>query len=220
MTTPEENAENLSPAEQEAIELYAFLDGELDADSCARIESRLMNDPAFAARMQRLEHALGVSANIVRDDADRIYATAKVDTIADRVMEAIATPAPVVATTNVVPIVTVRSPAPRKAPVVWIAFGAFAAAAAAVFFLSQVDPPKSKDAPLAERSAPVASPSSPIAPSTAAPTILASASTAAPSSTVQIDDLEVGEGASVIYSGDGSTPAVVWVHESREGALQ
>lgn len=227
MTTPADPVESMSAEERETIELYAFLDGQLDADSCARIEARILSDRAFAGRVQRLEHALGVSANIVRDDADRIYAHAGVDALADRVMAAIATPAPVA---KVIPIGAAKPAAvaesPRSSRVIWVTFGAIAAvAAAAVFFVSRVDPGGSGDSKVAgSTSSSLRGSTTVIAKGPSSTSVTASAPSPSVPPTVvgavQIDDLEVGEGASVIYSGDGEgTPAVVWVSDSREGAM-
>jgi anti-sigma factor RsiW len=64
------------------VELMAYLDGELCAQDAARVESRLRLDPHFAARCQALQMVNG----FLREDANRLYASARVDSIADDVM--------------------------------------------------------------------------------------------------------------------------------------
>ncbi|MBI2388123.1 MAG: hypothetical protein HYV09_00790 [Deltaproteobacteria bacterium] len=215
----DEGRDDLELLDQGELDLLAYLDGELEGDRLAKVEERLRTDRGYAARLRALE-AVG---EFLRKDADRIYRAAMVDSIADQVMAKVraeseprvAAPSPRDVMAEVIPISQIAPPTSRltrqkKNTVIWVAFGGVAAAAAALVVWTGVHEPRGV-APVASTSAKTAEtvavvntppppPSNPPAP------VPESAST------VEVEDLEVGSGATVIYTRgeEGSSP-VVWI---------
>ncbi len=222
----------VDPAE---LELLAYVDGELDGDDLAAFEARLRTDRLLAARVRAFE---GVG-QFLRSDADRIYGAARVDTIADDVMarlrrdEASTEPQarrsarladviPMSAPMSVSPPTSIRT-RQTKTTVLWVTFGAVAAAAAVMFFA--VSNPK-QDTPVATPTQKASATDTVAIVNTAPvptsdPTIMPPAPVTAShlESGVEVEDLEVGQGATIIYRGDeeGSSP-VVWITAAREGS--
>jgi len=120
-----------------ALELMALHDGEIEAGRRAEVEARVATDAACAGYVREI----GAIGDFVRSDADRVYANAKVDSIADDVMAKLAQErqaAQVSEASNVISLQSRRQAAkPRKLAVVWVAFGSVAAAAAALFVYVQ-----------------------------------------------------------------------------------
>ena len=83
--TERERTEEGTPSAEE-LELLAYFDGELDAVASDAFEARVARDPELAARLRAMEALAG----FVSSDADRVYAAAEVDSIADAVMAKIA----------------------------------------------------------------------------------------------------------------------------------
>lgn len=189
------------------LDLLAYLDGELEGDRAAAVLSRLQTDKAYAARLKALEAV----SDFLRKDADRIYQAARVDSIVDDVLSKVRKESG----GDVIPFSQIAPPTSRltrqkKGTVIWVAFGGIAAAAAALLVYMRGAPEKIVPAPVASASA-------------TADTV-AVVKTAAPppsnppvpvpetASTVEVENLEVGSGATVIYTRgeDGSSP-VVWI---------
>lgn len=202
--------------DQGELDLLAYLDGELEGERLAAVEERLRTDRGYAARLRALE-AVG---EFLRADADRIYRAARVDDLADQVMAKVradaeprvAAPSPRDVMAEVIPLSQIAPPTSRltrtkKNTVIWVAFGAVAAAAAALVLAIRMQEPKGV-APMASTSAPTAetvaivniTPPPPSNPPAPVP------------ETVEVEDLEVGSGATVIYTRgeDGSSP-IVWI---------
>lgn len=196
------------PTPQE-LELFAYLDGELDDEAAARFEARLASDPALRAEL-RANEAIG---DFVRDDAGRLYERARVDDLAADVMamlEAERPPAPVI---EIAAAQATRFHRSRAGSVVWVAFAGVAAVAAAIALFAgpRREPPASP--PLASNTA-TASATDKVA--VIAPTSSRVIEPIAPVDVpgVEVEDLEVGEGATVIYTGSAAG-AVVWVNDKR-----
>jgi len=224
-----ENGQNESMPSGLELELMAYLDGELEPERVVELEARLASDANLAARVRELE-AIG---DFLRDDADRLYGP-RVDAIVDDVMARVQGVSPAVGLHDerprleAVPRSEIAPPTSRltrtkKNTVIWVAFGTVAAAAAALvlYVRSTHDTPVAKTPPAAPMSSSaekvaVVNTASPV-PSQLDPVpIIAPAAV----STVQVEDLEVGQGATVIYTreGEGSS-AVVWINgREREGA--
>lgn len=209
------------------LDLLAYLDGELEGERAAAVEARLRTDRAYAARYRAMQ-SIG---QFLRGDADRIYGAAKVDAIADEVLEkvrasqagAVAEPKPEPARLRVVeaprlsdvPPPTSRLTRTKKNTVIWVVFGGVVAAAAAMIVWiggqGAKGPAPVASAPSAPETVAVKTPAVPTSkePVPAIPE---------PASTVEVEGLEVGEGATVVYTrgDDGSSP-VVWI-TAREGA--
>lgn len=242
--TPVRENEELELPDEEA-DLLAYLDGELEGDRAAAIEARLRTDRAFAARVR----ALSAIGDFLRSDADRIYRDAKVDSIVDDVLARVRSgesapdvervpetnrPAEMIAANDApnerprlrevldVAPPTSRLARSRRGTVVWVTFGVVAAAAAAlVLFVRTAGGPG--PAPVASTT-PTASVTDKVAVVKTAP-IPTSHPTETPpipehAQAVQVDDLEVGQGATVIYARDTQeSPPVVWINaREREGA--
>lgn len=193
------------PSMQGELDLLAYLDGELEGDRAAAVLARLQTDRTYAARLKALEAV----SDFLRKDADRIYKSARVDAIADDVIARLEKP--VERVSQIAPP-TSRLTRQKKNTVIWVAFGGVAAAAAAlIMYIGREHTPT--PAPVASTTAsttagatadtvavktPVTTPSNPPVPETA--------------STVEVEGLEVGSGATVIYTRgeDGSSP-VVWI---------
>jgi anti-sigma factor RsiW len=64
--------DNTALTEDRAIdeELVAYLDGELDAETAARIERRLAEDPRFSARLNQLQRAWDLLDTLQQTEAD------------------------------------------------------------------------------------------------------------------------------------------------------
>jgi anti-sigma factor RsiW len=191
------------------LDLLAYLDGELEGDRAATVLARLKTDKAYAARLRALE-AVG---DFLRRDADRIYSSARVDQIVDDVLAKVRKPEVREARESAIPISQIAPPTSRytrqkKGTVIWVAFGAVAAAAAALVFYVNNGANKSTTVPVASTSA--TAPAETVAVKT--PTPPPSNPPAPADETVEVQDLEVGSGATVVYTRgeDGSSP-VVWI---------
>jgi anti-sigma factor RsiW len=201
------------------LELMAYLDGELEAERVAAVEERLRTDAAYAAHLHELR-ALG---DFLRGHADRIYEGARlddvfVDTIVRRMHDA------ALARPSELPPPTSRITRAKKSAVIWVSFGTVAAAAAALFFyVRSLEPhrnagnaaqnaPTSHESPTQERvavKAPALTSSQPgqESPAKLPPPV---------DESVEIESLEVGQGATVIYTRDnGAANAVVWINANR-----
>lgn len=204
---------DLEQLDQGELDLLAYLDGELDGEALSAFEARLSTDRELAARLK----ALTAIGDFVRDDASRIYGAARVDSIVDDVMtrvnagEAPAEPrlADVIPLSTHVAPLTSRADRAKKNTVIWVAFGTVAAAAAALIFWTGAHEVKTPT--------PVASTS--VAPPETVAKIIPPPPPSNPpvpvpenASTVEVEDLEVGSGATVIYTRgeEGSSP-VVWI---------
>ncbi len=213
---PFEGAGDALPSSDE-LELFAYLDGELDDDAAARFEARLGSDPELAAKLT----AATAIAGFVRDDAARIYGAARVDSIADDVMSKLARGSAATTRLRVVPVVEIAAPQStrfsraRSTSVVWLGGALAVAAAVALFVVTRRDPisapPVAAASTTATASETVAiiTPVGPTASRTVDPP-----SPAAGTPGVEVEDLEVGEGATVIYTGSAQG-AVVWVNDKR-----
>lgn len=204
-----EREEDLETLDQGELDLLAYLDGELEGDAAAAVEARLRTDRAYAARAKAMQ-AIG---DFLRKDADRLYESARVDAIVDDVLAKVRAESQPVA--EVVRLSEVAPPTSRltrtkKNTVIWVAFGAVTAAAAAMVLW--VGSAGNKGV------APVASTTQSAAP----PETVAIVKTATPppsnppvpatNDEVEVEGLEVGSEATVIYmrGDDGSSP-VVWI---------
>src|SRR6476620_8569963 len=63
-------------------EIVAYLDGELDADSEARIVRKLSDDAAYRARLSQLQHAWDLLDNLRGSEADDEFAASTVAMVA------------------------------------------------------------------------------------------------------------------------------------------
>jgi anti-sigma factor RsiW len=209
---PFEGAGDDLPSPDE-LELFAYLDGELDDEATARFEARLATDRELSARLQ----ANLAIAGFVRDDAGRMYAGARVDDLVADVLAKLEAERPLA------PVVEIgaaqqltRAHKARSGSVVWIAFGAVAAAAAAIALFAGPRRDPSAGAPVATVATSNATAS---AVDTVAVNVvpIGSRDVEPPLPTmgtpgVEVEDLEVGEGATVIYTGSAQG-AVVWVND-------
>jgi anti-sigma factor RsiW len=199
--------EQLDPSE---LELLAYLDGELDGDGLRAFEARLASDRELGARVR----ALTAVGGFVRGDADRIYGAAKVDSIVDDVMARVRAEEPHLA--EVIPLsahvapLTSRADRTKKNTVIWVTFGAVAAAAAGLIVWTGANELKTPVAPVASAttSAEVVAKVNIVPPPPSNPPAPVPES----ASTVEVEDLEVGSGATVVYTRgeEGSSP-VVWI---------
>jgi len=210
-----EREEDLQELDQGELDLLAYLDGELEGERAAAVEARLRTDRAYAARLKAMQ-AIG---DFLRKDADRLYASAKVDAIVDEVLSKVrenglhenGKGADVIPLSQIAPP-TSRLTRKKKNTVIWVAFGGvMAAAAAMILWVNSHDPNKGAE-PTASATA---------TQSTAPAETVAVVKTAAPppsnppmpvSDEVEVEGLEVGSEATVIYTRgeDGSSP-VVWI---------
>jgi anti-sigma factor RsiW len=204
-----------TPAEAEAMELCAYLDGELGPISTARIEAKIKADPAFADRVNALSRALDVTGALARQEADALIAAMDVDGIANDVMKQIAAEKSLPA-----PVISLEAARAKKNKLVWFGVGTIAVAAAALVFVSTGAPTQSTTIKDGTWKLPPGASVPTVAsgtPSARADAGIVAAVVMKPGD-VEVDDLEVGEGAMVIVSDDNAgSPAVVWVQESREG---
>jgi anti-sigma factor RsiW len=192
------------------LDLMAYLDGELEEARLAEVEAKLASDPLYRAQLRAMT-ALG---DFVREDASRIYAKSDVDGVVEKVMEHLPRASALPPSSAMAPMSSVATRR-KKNSVIWIAFGTVAAAAAGLFFYVQghsgqgnvaVDTPKTVQAP-AETVA-VKTPA--LSTSKGTPNMpIPEVKTPGPA----VQDLEVGEGATVVYttSETGEASPVVWV---------
>lgn len=203
----------LNPSIEGELDLLAYLDGELEGDRAAAVMARLQSDKAYAARLVALEAV----SDFLRRDADRIYKNANVDSIVDDVMAKLA---PVLENerplADVIPMSQIAPPTSRltrkkKNTVIWVAFGGVAAAAAALIFYTgrghQIAP-----MPVASTSATAPAETVAVVKTASPPPSNPSVPVPESASTVEVEDLEVGSGATVYYTRgeEGSSP-VVWI---------
>jgi anti-sigma factor RsiW len=198
------------------LDLMAYLDGELEPEKSAEVEAKLKSDPAYAARLR----ALTAVASFVREEADRIYADAKVDDAFTHAILARTEPIPRTQRSNVIPLSEISPPTSRatrttKNVVIWAVFGSVAAAAAGLFLYV-----RSNEARQQKTAATAATTQETVAVKTAAPPSShhpVPQPIAESSNAVEVEDLEVGQGATVIYTrGAGGQNAVVWIHENEK----
>lgn len=196
------------------LDLMAYLDGELDPAKSAEVEARLASDPEYAARLR----ALVAVGSFLRDDAARIYDGLKVDdALTDQIL-ACTEPVPKTRS-NVIPLSEIAPPTSRgtrrtKNIVIWATFGTVAAAAAGLFLYVRANEarqqkvatqPTTTHETVAQVKTQEPPPSHP--PKNPAPI-------AESSKGVEVDDLQVGEGATVIYTrGAEGQNVVVWINE-------
>ena len=212
--TPQAPKEDLEqdPSLQGELDLLAYLDGELEGDRAAAVVARLQSDKGYAARLAAFEAVSG----FLRRDADRIYQNAKVDSIVDEVMASVQRDERPLARLDDIPMSQIAPPTSRltrnkKNTVIWVAFGGVAAAAAALIFYTgrghQIAP-----IPVASTSATAPAETVAVVKTAAPPPSNPPAPVLESASTVEVEDLEVGSGATVIYTrgGEGSSP-VVWI---------
>lgn len=207
------------------LALLAYVDGELEGEALAAFEAQLKGDRALRARVR----ALTAIGQFLREDAPRVYAEAKVDAIVEGVMERLpvaeAERAPlrlvkggasdvdvaeasreVAQRVSDVHPATSRGARRSKNTVVWGAFVVVAAAAAAlVVFLRSNPIPQTPVAPIATAT-PSAKPTETVAIKPPAP---APAPIPESEPTLKVENLEVSEGASIIYTQNGES--VVWL---------
>jgi len=194
------DANGKRPPDPATLDLMAYIDGELSPERAAEVEKRLATDPVYARKLQGL---VAVS-DFVCDDAARIYGTAKVDSIVDDVMGRLArASAPPSALLPLSSIATRR----RKNGVILVSFGIVAAAAAALFFYVRAHDQQTKTANVNAAPPQTVAVKMPESPTSKNP-----AAAIEEAAKQEVEDLEVGENATVIYRSD-STP-VVWVTKS------
>jgi anti-sigma factor RsiW len=63
-------------------EIVAYLDGELDSESEARVVRRLSDDPAYRSRLGQLQHAWDLLDNLRRTEADDEFVNSTVAMVA------------------------------------------------------------------------------------------------------------------------------------------
>jgi len=200
------------------LDLMAYLDGELDPVKSAEVEAKLASDPEYAARLR----ALVAVGSFLRDDADRIYDGLEVDdALTDQIL---AKTEPVPKTrSNVIPLSEIAPPTSRgtrrtKNVIIWATFGTVAAAAAGLFLYMRSNEARQQKAATAnptttqETVAQVKTAEPPPSHKNPQPQPIAESSNA-----VEVEDLEVGQGATVIYTrGAGGQNAVVWINENQK----
>jgi anti-sigma factor RsiW len=190
------------PGDPVLLDLMAYLDGELAPERVAEVEKRLAGDPVYARKLQGL---LAV-ADFVRDDADRIYASGKIDSIADEVMGKVARQS--APPSALLPLSSVQTRR-RKNTVIWVSFGVVAAAAAALFLYVRTHDHNSSTANVPQ------APAQTIAVNTATnPPSKDPAKMIEETAKHEVEGLEVGEGATVIYRSNDSP--IVWVTKKKE----
>lgn len=197
-----------SPREQE---LFAYLDGELDDAGMARFEASLASDPELRALLRAHEALSG----FVHDDGARTYAAANVDAIAGEVMAKLEAARPLAPVVEIATAQTTRFQRSRAGSVVWVAFAGVAAVAAAIaLFAGPRREPTSAPTLATNVATTSATASDKVATVTPHPTSSRALEPVAPAANggVEVEDLEVGEGATVIYTGSAAG-AVVWVND-------
>jgi anti-sigma factor RsiW len=209
----QERDEDLQQLDESELDLLAYLDGELEGERAAAVEARLRTDRAYAARLKAMQ-AIG---DFLRGDADRLYAPAKVDAIVDDVLAKIRESSPGLA--DLIPLDRASQIAPptsrltrtKKNTVIWVAFGAVTAAAAAMVLWVGAHDPNKGVGPSA--SATTTAPAETVAVvKTATPPPSNPPVPVAESDQVEVEGLEVGSEATVIYTrGDEGSSPVVWI---------
>jgi anti-sigma factor RsiW len=101
-------------------EIVAYLDGELDRDASLAIERRLADDPAFRARLTRLQQAWDLLDNLGRTEADESFTHSTVAMVTVKAGEDSAGE---------------ESRARRRKQLAWVGMGGVALAAAVAAFL-------------------------------------------------------------------------------------
>ena len=74
-------------------EIVAYLDGELDMETAARVERRLADDPRYNARLNQLQRAWDMLDNLRRSEADDDFVNSTVAMVAVQAEEAAKTQA-------------------------------------------------------------------------------------------------------------------------------
>lgn len=85
------NTNNPSLAETTASideEIVAYLDGELDMETAAKVERRLADDPRYNARLNQLQRAWDMLDNLRRTEADDDFVNSTVAMVAVQADEA------------------------------------------------------------------------------------------------------------------------------------
>lgn len=205
-----EREEDLETLDQGELDLLAYLDGELEGDAAAAVEARLRTDRAYAARAKAMQ-AIG---DFLRKDADRLYESAKVDAIVDdvlaKVREGRKEELAELVSLSQIPPPTSRLTRKKKNTVIWVAFGGVMAAAAAMILWVGTAGNKGV-APVASSTQSAAPPETVAVVKTATPPP-SNPPVPATNDEVEVEGLEVGSEATVIYmrGDDGSSP-VVWI---------
>ena len=208
------------------LDLMAYMDGELEPAKMAEVELRLKTDDGYAARYR----ALMAVSGFLREDADRIYDGLQTDGMVDAIMAKISAahhsdkfPRSVQAISSVrtshvsdVPPATSRQMRNKKNTVIWVAFGSVAAAAAGLFLYvrshetPQTGPAAANTQPAVTETVAQVKTASPPPSHTSEPRPIAE------SSAVEVEDLEVGQGATVIYTREGGGQnTVVWISNEK-----
>ncbi len=192
------------------LDLMAYLDGELEPERVAEVEAKLASDTAYAGVLRGLE----ATFDFVHDDADRLYSAANVDGIADLVMNRIERERQSALPPSAIPLSSVQTRR-QKNTVIWVVFGSVAAAAAGLLFYVRSQDSTGTQA-INTPSVPaetVAAKTNLPAPETTKPPAPKAVPLGVPASVAEVEDLEIGEGASVIYttSSAGETAPVVWI---------
>lgn len=84
MNEPENSIADLSVIDEEIV---AYLDGELDPASAARVERRMADDPRYGQRVRELEHAWDALDILQRAEADEVFTRGTVEMVALRAGE-------------------------------------------------------------------------------------------------------------------------------------
>jgi hypothetical protein len=218
MSTPIQDDAALPP---EMAELMAYVDGELDAAGAAAFEAKLRSNPELAAQTRAL---MSVS-DFVRGEGDRVFGELRVDSVAQDVMQQLA-----VSRASAVPPTAMPETSPqtraRRGTVLWVTFGTVCAAAAALsIYVNRHS--NAPDAPVAGSSAPAS-----VAQLDGGATgnggdkvakVVVEPHPGDESTSVELRELEVGEGATVIYTReheDGPSTATVWIEDAHgNGAM-
>jgi anti-sigma factor RsiW len=74
-------------------EIVAYLDGELDMESAAKVERRLADDPRYNARLNQLQRAWDMLDNLRRSEADDDFVNSTVAMVAVQAEDAAKTQA-------------------------------------------------------------------------------------------------------------------------------
>jgi len=201
------NDQERLPPDPVDLDLMAYLDGELAPEKVAEVEERLESDPVYARKLRQLVAV----ADFVRDDADRIFAQKGVDSIADEVMGRLTRSSQ--PPSHLLPLSSVATRR-KKNTVIWVSFGVVAAAAAALFVFVRAHDQQQQKIDTAEMSAQPPQKVAVKMPET--PSSKEATTAIEDGAKHEVEGLEVGEGATVIYRSD-STP-VVWVTKTEPSA--
>lgn len=212
MSTPIDMDAELPP---EMAELMAYVDGELDEQAAAAFEAKMATDPRLAAQA----HALIAVGEFVHADRDRINDKLGVDRVADHVMKKLSEGRQSAAPPTAMPETSPQARS-RKGTVIWIAFGTVCAAAAALILYVGRGTTPNDTAVMTNSlqgnidSGAVKAPGSAVA---KAPELPPDPSRPVDESTsIELRDIELGEGATVILSReheDGPSTATVWIED-------